>query len=111
MSEKTCYTYKQVKVPVKAHELAQEIAKAHGERLADTWINSLEQYSRIDSDYLGGIKPSFKSVALGYIRDNSDLLPINDSSSDDEVERILYLYEEGGLDYVNGKFVEFSTGE
>lgn len=44
MSEKTCYTYKQVKVPVKAHLLAQEIAKQKGERLADTWIKALLDY-------------------------------------------------------------------
>lgn len=44
MSEKTCYKYKQVKVPIKAHELAQKIAKQKGERLADTWINALNAY-------------------------------------------------------------------
>ena len=50
MSEKTCYTYKQVKVPVKAHELAQEIAKQKGERLADTWINALQDYKAKDNE-------------------------------------------------------------
>lgn len=44
MTEKVCYKYKQVKVPIKAHQLAQEIAKQKGERLADTWINALQDY-------------------------------------------------------------------
>jgi len=51
MSEKTCYTYKQVKVPVKAHELAQRIAKAKGERLADTWINALNDYEAKQNEH------------------------------------------------------------
>lgn len=54
MSEKICYKYKQVNIPVKAHELAQEIAKQKGERLADTWITALQDYSKKDSNEGGG---------------------------------------------------------
>ena len=41
---KTTYTYKQVKIPVVAHEMAQRIAKEKGERIADTLINALTMY-------------------------------------------------------------------